>query len=97
MRFICTVSTMRTIWRVCLGILGGFLLAWGCSVSLAVLLVKAGMAPTEAVLAASMLAFLIYLGAGLWAFVARRLWLATLLLVGGGLALTLGGRAAAGI
>ena len=74
--------------RISLGIFGAFLLAWGCSVAIAVALNRAGLEASEAVLSGALLAFLIYPAAALWAFLAQRLWWVAVVLIGGGLLLT---------
>ncbi|MCX7293765.1 iron uptake protein [Janthinobacterium sp.] len=72
----------RAASRVALGVAGAYLFAWSVAGAGAALLFRLGVARSEAVLIASMAAFLVYLGAALWAFVARRLWPVALVLPG---------------
>jgi hypothetical protein len=74
-------------FRVISAIGGGYLFAWGCTALGALLLAKAGMARSESVVLASMLAYLVYLAAALCAATARRPWTAGVALLGGGAAL----------
>ncbi|WP_157666608.1 iron uptake protein [Bordetella genomosp. 13] len=63
--------------------------AWGVCALGAVLLARAGMARSEAVMVFAMAGFLVYLVAALWAIATRRLLRTALVLGGGGLLLTL--------
>ncbi|CAM3142864.1 hypothetical protein [Janthinobacterium lividum] len=72
----------HAVARVALGVAGAYLFAWSVAGAGAALLFRLGVVRSEAVLLASMAAFLVYLGAALWAFVARRLWPVALLLLG---------------
>ena len=74
---------IRVTQHVLLAVGGGYLLAAGVSALLARLLVLL-MAPSEAVMLMSMLAFILYLIIVLWAFAERRLWRLWLVVGGGG-------------
>ena len=74
--------------RIAAAVLVGYVFAWGGSALGAALLAGFGVARSEAVLAFSMLGFVIYLVAALWAFAARRVWMAWLALAGGGAVMT---------
>ena len=74
---------MRVTQHVLLAVGGGYFLAAGASALLARLLAQL-MAPSEAVVLVSMLAFILYLVIALWAFAERRLWRLWLVLGGGG-------------
>ena len=76
---------MRICGRVIAAIVGGYVMSWGLSALVAVLL-SSFMMRDEAVVLASMLAFALYLAAVLWAFAARRLWQVWILFAGGGAA-----------
>lgn len=74
--------------RVGAAILGSYVLAWGFTALGSMLLVRSGVARSEAVMSATMLAFVVYLIAALWAFAARRVGYVWLVLAGGGSLMT---------
>jgi hypothetical protein len=75
--------------RVAAAIFGGYLFAWGCAALGSVSLAGLGMARSEAVVSATMPAFVAYLVATVWAFAARRVGRVWLTLAGGGGLMTL--------
>lgn len=54
--------------RAIAAIIGGYAMAAGCSAGLALVLARIGMPGVEAVVAANMVAFLVYTVVALWAF-----------------------------
>lgn len=78
-----TPSSRQIIGRIGAGILGGYAFTWGFSGLGIVVLVALGVSFHEAETAVLLLAFLVFLGAFLWAFAAAsmvRVW--ALLIVG---------------
>lgn len=61
------------VGRIALVVLGGYVAASAAVAALAVVLARVGMARSEAVVSASMLGFVIYLGMLLWGAAERRL------------------------
>ncbi|MEY4544228.1 MAG: hypothetical protein RL685_423 [Pseudomonadota bacterium] len=76
-------GTWSIVSRSVAAVLGGYAFSAACVALFAVGLPLSGMARSEAVLLASMLGFLLYLGAILWAFSERRLDRVWLVLAGG--------------
>lgn len=74
--------------RVASAVGGAYLFAWGSTALGAALLAWLGMARSEAVTLFSMLSYVIYLVAALWAVAARRLWRVAAVLFAGGAAMT---------
>ncbi len=66
-------ATLTSLLRIGVAVLGGYSLTALLVALLAALLVLAGIARSEAVVAASMLGFLLYLAVLVWAFSAVRL------------------------
>jgi hypothetical protein len=64
--------------------LGGYGFAWGLVAAATSLLCAAGMGFHDAEFLASLLGVLAFLGAFLWAFAARRVWVVWATLAGGG-------------
>ena len=75
-------------FRIAAAVLGGYVFAWGFTALLVALNLSAGGDYGQGVTLAYLLAFLVYLGAFLWAFAAASLARAWLLLGGGGSAMT---------
>lgn len=82
------LGTRRVLWlRVLVVIVFAYVFTWGVCALGAVLLVRAGMMRSEAVMVFALAGFPVYLIAALWAVATRRLWRTALLLIGcGGLA-----------
>ena len=74
--------------RVAAGLLGGYVFVWGFTTLLIALALAAGTDYGEAEQLAYLLAFLVFLGAFLWAFASPRLLRVWLVLAGGGAAMT---------
>lgn len=74
--------------RIAAAVLGGYLFTWGFTALVVAANLASGGDYDEGLLLAYLLAFLVYLGAFLWAFAARRVALVWLVLAGGGAAMT---------
>lgn len=70
--------------RIAVAVAGGYVFAWGFIAVVTALLCAAGMGFHDAEFLSTLLGVLAYLVVFLWTFVARRLWLVGLVLVGGG-------------
>lgn len=79
-----SVSPVHIISRVAAGLLGGWLFVWGCTTLGIGLGLLAGASYHEAAELAYLLAFLLFLVAFCWAFVAASLLRVWLILAGGG-------------
>lgn len=79
-----SLRTCLTLSRIAAAVIGGYAFAWGFAALGSMLLARFGMARTEAIVTATMLGFVVYLAAILWAFAARRLGIVWLVLAGGG-------------
>jgi hypothetical protein len=75
--------------RIAAAVFGGYAFVWGFTTLLIALALVAGLPYGDAQTTAYLLAFLVFLGAFLWAFSVRRVLVAWLVLGGGGLAMTL--------
>jgi hypothetical protein len=76
------------VLRIGAALLGGYAFTWGFSVLGIAAGVAAGVPYDEANTGMMLLAFLVYLGAFLWAFAGKRLALIWAVLLGGGAAMT---------
>ncbi|MET0334565.1 MAG: iron uptake protein [Rhizobacter sp.] len=74
----------RLALRIALALLGGYAFAWGFIASGMAALYAAGMSFHDAQGLASLLGFLVFLSAFLWAFAARSLVRVGVVLLGGG-------------
>ena len=70
--------------RIAAGVFGGYAFSWGFIAAGAALLFKAGMDFHDAEFLSSALGLIAFLLVFLWTFAARRVWLAWVLLAGGG-------------
>ena len=84
-----TQTPWHMVSRVSAGLLGSYVFTWGFVALLATALLSAGLKFHEATDLAYMLAFLVFLGALCFAFIAARLARVWLVLVGGGTVMTL--------
>ena len=82
------IKPQVVVSRIALGVLGGWAFVWGFVTLGTVLLVGAGVGYHEALNAAYLLAFLLYLTVFCWAFVTRDLPRAWLILAGGAALMT---------
>lgn len=80
----CLAPRLRLAARVGAAIVGGYAFSWGFIAAGAALLFKAGMDFHDAEFLSSALGLIAFLVVFLWTFAARRVWLAWLLLAGGG-------------
>lgn len=83
--------------RIAAAVFGGYFFAFGFTALVVAVNLAAGGKYSEGLLLAYLLAFAVYLAAFLWAFAARRLALAWLVLAGGGAAMTLAAAHLAGM
>lgn len=74
--------------RVAAAIFGGYAFVWGFTTLLIALALALRLPYGDAQTTAYLLAFLLFLGAFLWAFTARRVAVVWLVLAGGGSAMT---------
>lgn len=74
----------RLASRIAAAVLGGYAFCWGFIAAVMSLLFWAGMEFHDAEFLASLLGVLAFLVALLWTFVARRVWIAWVVLLGGG-------------
>jgi hypothetical protein len=74
--------------RIAAAILGGYAFVWGFTTLLIALALAASLPFGDAQTTAYLLAFLVFLGAFLWAFAARRVALVWGVLGGGGVVMT---------
>ncbi|WPG38898.1 iron uptake protein [Variovorax sp. EBFNA2] len=81
-------SAVHVISRIAAGVLGSYVFCWGFIALGVGLLFSAGMPFHDAESLSSMLAFLVFLAAFLWAFAAGSLARVWSVLLGGGLAMT---------
>jgi hypothetical protein len=82
------LTRVRVVGRVLAAVLGGWAFVWGF-VSLAITgLVALGQPHDQAHTAAMLLAFIVYLVAFCWAFVAPQLWRVWVVLAGGAALMT---------
>ncbi|HEX2009983.1 MAG TPA: iron uptake protein [Roseateles sp.] len=81
-------TPLRIASRVAASLLGGWAFVWGFVALGVALLLAAGMRYGEALTLVYLLAFLIYLGALLWAFAAASLARVWIVLAGGGALMT---------
>ncbi len=79
-----TLHWLHLTSRVAAGLLGGYVFVWGFTTLLIALGLTGGADYEEAEQLAYLLAFLVFLGAFLWAFAAASLTRVWLVLVGGG-------------
>jgi hypothetical protein len=75
--------------RIAAAVVGGYAFVWGFTTLLIALALVMGLPYGDAQTTAYLLAFLVFLGAFLWAFSVRRVLVAWLVLGGGGLLMTL--------
>ncbi|PWC35917.1 hypothetical protein [Azospirillum sp. TSO35-2] len=81
-------SRLRAALRVTAAVFGAYAFAWGIAAFGSALGALAGLAPAEAVTAASLLALLVLPVAALWAFAVPRAVMGWVLLGGGGALMT---------
>jgi hypothetical protein len=74
--------------RIAAGVLGGYAFIWGFTTLTIALALTARLSFGEAQTTAYLLAFLLFLGAFLWAFCAKRIALVWAVLAGGGALMT---------
>ena len=79
---------MVLVSRIAAAVFGGYAFVWGFTTLLIALALVMGLPYGDAQTTAYLLAFLVFLGAFLWAFSVRRVLIAWLVLGGGGLAMT---------
>jgi hypothetical protein len=79
---------LHIVSRIGAALLGGYAFTWGLSVLGIAAGVAAGVPYDEATTRMMLPAFLVYLGAFLWAFAGKRLWLIWAVLLGCGAAMT---------
>jgi hypothetical protein len=91
MAAITTQSSWHVLSRVCAGIFGSYLFTWGFIALGSAALLAAGLHFHEATDLASMLGFLVFLGAFCFAFIASSLTRVWAVLAGGGALMTLAG------
>jgi hypothetical protein len=82
------VSRTQVLSRIAAGVFGGYAFVWGFTTLTIALALAARLSYLEAQTTAYLLAFLLFLGAFLWAFAARRLALVWTVLGGGGALMT---------
>jgi hypothetical protein len=82
------VSTLPLISRIVASLLGGYVFVWGISTLVIALGLASGWDYDQARQLAYLLAFLVFLGAFLWAFASASLTRVWLVLAGGGAAMT---------
>jgi hypothetical protein len=82
------VSRAQVISRIAAGVFGGYAFVWGLTTLIIALAVTARLSYGEAQTTAYLLAFLVFLGAFLWAFAARRIAVVWMVLGGGGALMT---------
>lgn len=80
---------MLLVSRIAAAVFGGYVFVWGFTTLLIALALVTGLPYGDAQTTAFLLAFLVFLGAFLWAFSVRRVLVAWLVLGGGGMAMTL--------
>jgi hypothetical protein len=81
-------TTARVVSRIAAGVFGGYAFIWGFTTLTIALALAARLSYGEAQTTAYLLAFLLFLGAFLWAFTAKRLALVWGVLGGGGVLMT---------
>jgi hypothetical protein len=82
------VTAGQILSRIAAGVLGGYALIWGFTTLTIALALAARQSYGVAQTTAYLLAFLLFLGAFLWAFTARRVALVWAVLGGGGALMT---------
>ena len=82
------VSAGEVVSRIAAGVLGGYAFIWGFTTLTIALALTARLSYGVAQTTAYLLAFLLFLGAFLWAFSARRVALVWAVLGGGGVLMT---------
>lgn len=83
-----TVTAGQVVARIAAGVLGGYAFVWGFTTLTIALALTAEQSFGVAQTTAYLLAFLLYLGAFLWAFSAKRVSLVWAVLGGGGILMT---------
>lgn len=83
-----THSVARIVSRIAASLLGGYVFVWGFTVLGIALGLAAGVDYEEARMLAYLLAFLVFLGAFLWAYAVASLKRVWLVLAGGGALMT---------
>lgn len=83
-------SLTQILSRTAAALLGGYAFIWGFVTLGIAALVAGGMSYDQAWMLVMMLAFLVFLGVFLWAFVARSAWRVWGVLAGGGAVMALG-------
>ena len=86
-RFTKANEIVSIISRIAAAVFGGYGFTWGFT-ALSTALLTLVMLKSEAVITATMLGFIIYLIAVIWAFSARRILVVWLILAGGGALMT---------
>ena len=82
------VSRAQIVSRIAAGVFGGYAFVWSFTTLTIALSLAAELSYLEAQTTAYLLAFLLFLGAFLWAFAARRVSLVWAVLGGGGALMT---------
>lgn len=82
------ITTGQVVSRIAAGVFGGYAFIWGFTTLTIALALAARLSYGEAQTTAYLLAFLLFLGAFLWAFTAKRLALVWAVLGGGGALMT---------
>ena len=82
------VPPLLIVSRVAGALLGGYAFVWGFTTLLMALALASGAEYHDAEQLAYLLAFLVFLGALLWAFASQKLWRVWLVLAGGGAVMT---------
>jgi hypothetical protein len=82
------ISRAQIVSRIAAGVFGGYAFVWGFTTLTIALALSAELSYLEAQTTAYLLAFLLFLGAFLWAFAARRVARVWAVLGGGGVLMT---------
>ncbi len=82
------VAPLLIVSRVAGALLGGYAFVWGFTALLMAAALALGAEYHDAERLAFLLAFLVFLGAVLWAFAGSKLWRVWLVLAGGGAVMT---------
>jgi len=82
------VTPLAMLSRIAASLLGGYAFTWGFTTLLIAAALRSGLPFGEARTLAFLLAFLVFLGAFLWAFSTPRLWRLWGVLAGGGALMT---------
>lgn len=83
-----SLTVTHVAGRICASLVGGWVFVWGFATLFITTLVAAGQTYEEARIAAMLLAFLVFLAAFCWAFVAASLTRVWAVLAGGGALMT---------